>query len=117
MMTWLDKIGGQVDLAGLVLIAMLSMMVWLFILAQQGEKFDFRRMLVDDNEKPSMLRILAVGAWAFSSWVLMRDAISIQGADPQVLLIYLAFWSGAPIAAKLVEALQAKWTSPKGPLA
>lgn len=107
---WLKVMLGQVDLAGLVLIAMLCFMMLLFMCAQRGEGFDFRRMLVDDNEKPSMLRILGVGAWAFSSWVLMRDSISIQGADPTVLGIYLAFWSGAPIAARFIEALEKKWT-------
>lgn len=109
---WAQKFAEQLDLAGVILIFMLAGMVWVFVLAQRGgpDTFDFRRTLTDDKEKPSLLRILAVGAWAASTWVLMRDAISVQGADPTVLGLYLAFWSGSPVAVKLIEALQAKWT-------
>lgn len=113
MNAWLTKFGEQLDLAGFLLLAMLLMMAFLFVMAQRDPEFDFRRMLLDDNGKPSVLRGLSVGAWAFSSWVLMRDAISLNGADAQIFVIYLAFWSGAPIAAKFVEALQAKWTAGK----
>ena len=113
MEAWLEKFLGQVDLAGLILLGMMAVMALLFMWAQSGENFDFRRMLLDENEKPSVLRVLAVGAWAMSSWVLMRDAVSKDGANETLLAIYLIFWSGAPVAAKLIEALQAKWTSGK----
>lgn len=112
MNAWATKFGEQLDLAGIVLVIMLAGMFVLFWLAQRGKDFDMRRMLVDDNEKPSVLRVLSVGAWAVSSWVLMRDAITVEGADAPLLLVYLGFWSGAPIAAKLIEALQAKWSKP-----
>jgi hypothetical protein len=39
----------------------------------------------------------------------MKDAISMDGADPPLLAIYLAAWSGAPVAAKFIEALNNKW--------
>jgi hypothetical protein len=109
--TWADKFLGQLDLAGFILLAMMGLMIWLFYWAQSDDGFDFRRALKDENEKPSMLRILAVGAWAMSSWALMKDGISKDGADPAILAIYLGAWSGAPIAAKLIEAVHAKWTN------
>lgn len=111
---WAQKLLNQLDLAGFMLLVMFVIMVAMIVIAQSDPDFDFRRMLLDDNEKPSMLRILAVGAWATSTWVLMRDAISVQGADVQVFAIYLSFWSGAPIAARLIDALQAKWTIGSG---
>lgn len=112
MNAWALKFLEQLDLAGVVLIIMLAGMATLFWLAQRGgpDSFDMRRMLVDDNDKPSVLRVLSVGAWAVSSWVLMRDAITVEGADAPLLLVYLGAWSGAPVAAKLIEALQTKWS-------
>lgn len=111
---WVQTFSGQMDLPGVLLLVMLVGMVLLAILAQQGEDFELRRMLLDENEKPSMLRILAVGAWGVSSWVLMKDAISAGGADATLLAVYLAAWSGAPVAAKLIEALAVKWGSRGG---
>src|SRR5262245_60474086 len=112
MSGWVDKFLEQLDLAGVILLFGLVLAVILFMCAQRGKEkgadFDFRRMLTDDADKPSMLRILAVGAFFVSSWVLMRDAISINGADSTVLAIYLASWSGAPVVAKLIEALESK---------
>jgi hypothetical protein len=115
MQSWIDTFLRQLDLAGLILLGIMAIMATLFVLAQLSENFDFRRALVDENEKPSVLRILAVGAFAISSWVLMRDAISKEGANENLLAIYLVFWSGAPIAAKFIEALHAKWTHVQPP--
>lgn len=111
-LTWGQRLAEQLDLAGVVLIIMLTGMFVLFWLAQRGgpEGFDLRRMLLDDNDKPSVLRVLSVGAWAVSSWVVMRDAITVEGADVPLLAVYLAAWSLSPVAVKLIEALQAKWS-------
>ena len=107
---WADTFLGQIDLAGLILIALIAAMVWTMILAQRDAEFDLRQALLDDNGKVSFLRLAGLGAFAVHSWALMKNAVS-AGPDVTLFVSYGVIWSGAPIAGKLIEALQVKWAA------
>lgn len=111
MSVWAERFAEQLDLAGVILVIMFVGMASIFWLAQRGgpDSFDMRRMLVDDDDKPSVLRILAVGVFAVMSWILMKQALTTGGVDSLVVTLYVAVFGGGPIGVKLIEALEAKW--------
>jgi hypothetical protein len=100
-----DRVLSAVDLPALVLMLLMSLALWVIWRAQRNGKFDFSEMLRDENGKPSGLRLSVLGAFAVSSWVLMREALEAGPLDPQVYFVYLATWSGALVFVKGVE----KW--------
>lgn len=108
----MGKLIEQLDLAGIILVVMFVGMAVIFWLAQRGgpDSFDMRRMLVDDAEKPSVLRILSVGVFAIMSWVVMKQALTVGGVDSLLLTLYVAVFGGGPIGVKLIELLQTKWS-------
>lgn len=108
---WLAILVGQFDLAGFLLLLLVASMLWVLWRAASAEGFDIKDVLRDDNKKPSFTRVAGLGAFAFSSWVLMKDVLSANGAHPEIFWSYIIVWSGAPIASDLVKALEAKWTS------
>lgn len=99
----------SLDVPAAILAIMVILAMYVIYKAQQRDDFDFGDMLKDDNNRPSALRFGIFTSLGVSSWVVIYDTINFSGADPYVLVIYVSFWSGAPIAAKFVEALQAKW--------
>jgi hypothetical protein len=109
---WATLILMQLDLAGLVLVGLLGVMIVTLILAQRSPEFNIQQMMLDDNGKVSFLRVAGIGAFAVSSWVVMKDTISSGGANPMIFWGFVGVWSGAPVAGKLIEALSLKW-SPK----
>jgi hypothetical protein len=99
---WAAKAFDGPFLVLLVLLAGLAGMLWR---AQANSKLDLANMFKDDAGKESGLRFAILGAWVFTSWVLMALAVGKSDYIVQAFTVYLLFWSGAPIAAKLIE----KW--------
>jgi uncharacterized membrane protein YeaQ/YmgE (transglycosylase-associated protein family) len=85
----------------LILLAALGAALWM---AQHRGKLDMANMFKDDAGKESGLRFAILGSWVISSWYLMASAVK-EGASMGLLGTYLLFWSGAPIAARLID----KW--------
>lgn len=83
----------------LILLAGLAVMLWR---AQRSGRLDLARMFTDDAGKESGLRFAILGSWVMSSWYLMASVVK-GNSDAMLLGTYLLFWSGAPIAAKLIE--------------
>jgi hypothetical protein len=94
----------------LLLLSALGLMLWK---AQKSGKLDLSAMFKDDAGKESGLRFAILGSWIFSSWALMSMAVSKHGDLVMAMGLYLLFWSGAPIAAKILEKWEPPWK--KGP--
>jgi hypothetical protein len=84
----------------LFLLAGLGLMLWK---AQRTGKLDLSNMFKDDAGKESGLRFAILGSWVISSWGLMALVVSKSEYVVPAYICYLLFWSGAPIAAKLIE--------------
>jgi hypothetical protein len=99
---WAAKAFDGPFLVLLLLLAGLAGMLWR---AQATGKLDLARMFKDENDKESGLRFAILGAWVFTSWVLMALAVGKSDHIVQAFTVYLLFWSGTTIAAKLID----KW--------
>jgi cbb3-type cytochrome oxidase subunit 3 len=93
------------DVPLVVLIILLAAATFVLWKAQQRADFDLANMLRDDSGKESPLRLCVLGAFAISSWAIMKDTLRTEGADPQLFLIYCATWSGALVFVRIAD----KW--------
>ncbi len=100
----------QLDLAGILLVILLLLMIVILWRAQRAEGFDLKEALKNDEGKVSFLRICSLGAFAFSSWALMKQTLAAGGIDPLLYGEYVALWGGMPMANKFIDALQVKWS-------
>jgi len=82
--------------------------------AQTRDDFDFARMLLDSNGKPSATRMGTFVCLAVSTYVLILAFINAKdNVTTNVLYmfgIYLAVWSGAKVIERAIDA----WVSIKG---
>jgi len=88
----------------ITLIAMLAGIVWLLSKAQAKEDFRIEQMLLDENGKASASRVIAFGAWAFTTWDLMAARLSGTHTTEDYWG-YLFAWSGALVFVKFAD----KW--------
>jgi hypothetical protein len=95
----------QLDLAGIILLLLIGIMVGTLWRAQKADDFDIREMLRNDEGKVSVLRICSFGAFAFSSWGFMKDALSSGGPTLWIFVVYIALWGGMPVASKVFDKL------------
>lgn len=102
MRAWIDA---HIDLPAVVLVVMLVGVWRMLAKAQKRRDVDLVDVLRSENGKISMLSSAGIGAFMFSSWVLMHDALAATLTDAQ-WWGYLMFWSGAPVANTLAN----KWT-------
>ena len=92
------------DLPALVLAALLIGFAVSLYLVQRRNDFDFAQMYLDENGKPSTVRVLSVGAWVASTWYVMQDMLD-GVPTPEVFWGYVITWSGAKVLEKGAE----KW--------
>ena len=104
MRDWLIEHVAQ-DVPLLVLIVLLAATGVILWLAQKRDDFDLANVLKDESGKESALRVCTLGAFAFSSWSVMKDTLRTEGIDPQIMLIYCLTWSGALVFVKFAD----KW--------
>jgi hypothetical protein len=102
MRAWIDA---HIDLPAVVLVVMLIGAWRMLTKAQKREDVDLIDILRNADGKFSFLPSAGIGAFMFSSWVLMHDALASTLTDAQ-WWGYLMFWSGAPVANTLAN----KWT-------
>lgn len=93
------------DLPAIVLVAALLIYAWSIYKTQTRGDFDFAEMYKDDQGKPSTGRVIGVGAWVISSWVLMQDIMD-GIPTPEIYWAYVIAWS----AAKPLEKAAEKWS-------
>lgn len=93
------------DLPAVVLVVALLVYGWSIYKTQTRADFDFADMYKGDDGKPSTGRVIAVGAWVISSWVLMQDIMDAT-PTPELFWAYVIAWS----AAKPLEKAAEKWT-------
>lgn len=109
-MDLLNAVLSYIDIPAVVLLILLGAF-WSIVKASQARPdFDFSNMLKDDAGKESAMRLGIFVSLAISSWVVIYDTIHNKAGDSNTLLIYMAVWSGAKVAEKLVDALSNKWT-------
>ena len=99
---WLEA---RVDLPAAVLVVMFVGVWRMLAKAQKRDDVDLVDVLRNADGKISFLPSAGIGAFMFSSWVLMHDAMASTLTDAQ-WWGYLMFWSGAPVANTLAN----KWT-------
>lgn len=111
MTAWLEKISAwqfweavRWDLPALVLFCMLLAYAWSLWMTQRRRDFDFPDMYRDERGKPSTSRVLSVGAWVVTSWVLMQDALD-GVTTTELFWAYALVWSASKPLEKAVE----KW--------
>jgi len=104
MKEWLDP-------TNVVLAVSLLASGYVVIKAQSSGKFDFGEMLRDENGRPSSSRVIAFGAFAAPTWVLMRYTTANAVTD-WIWWGYLASWSGSAVLSKAIDAWRG--VQPKG---
>ena len=106
MTTLYDHWIKMIDFPAIILLLIVLMGAYVLYKTQSSENnnFDFSDMLRDDKNKPSALRLGIFVCLAISSWAIMYLIVSTQSIDTWVLVAYMAIWSGAKVAEKLVDA-------------
>ena len=100
---WIDS---HVDLASIMLVVMLYGCYRMLKQSQRRKDFDLAEMLRDEKTgKLMMLNGAGIGAFVFSTWMLMHDTLNDTLTDYE-FGIYLFFWSGAKVAMVIAQ----KWT-------
>lgn len=96
----------MIDLPAIILLLIVFMGGYVLYKTQASttNHFDFADMLRDDKNKPSALRLGIFVCMAISSWAIMYLIVSTKTIDTWVLVAYMAIWSGAKVAEKLVDA-------------
>lgn len=104
--------GAAVILVGLVLLGLVSA-----FRAQKQEDFSWTDALRDAQGKPSGFRIGIIISLVMTSWVLVVATIKAAPFTAkeltELILIYLAVWSGSPIISKAFDLLLAKYAGTK----
>lgn len=100
-MSWLTD---PVNLTLAATIVLIAVVLWR---AQRRDDFDFAQFLRDESGALSSFRLIGFGAYAASTWVLMRYAVTY--AVPEWMWWgYVAAFSGSAVVAKLAEAWAAR---------
>lgn len=99
-MIWLEPT--NLTLALLLLAA--AFVMWR---SQRSGTFDFGQMLKDESDRASSARVIGFGAFAVSSWALMRYAANTQLTE-WMWGFYLAAWSGSVVLSKAIDAWRGK---------
>jgi hypothetical protein len=81
--------------------------------AQSSGKFDFGEMLRDEAGRASSSRVIALGAFSASTWVLMRYTTTNAITD-WIWWGYLAAWSGSAVLSKAIDAWRGVRIETKG---
>jgi hypothetical protein len=88
----------------LTLVAMFGAITWMLKRAQAKPDFHLEQMFWDENDKTSASRVIALFAFAVSSWDLMAARMADK-STPEQFWGYLAAWSGALVFVKFAD----KW--------
>ena len=88
----------------IALLAMITIIAVMLAKAQKRDDFDIAQVFLDETGKASAARLIALLAFAFSSWDLMAARLS-NAANAQQFFYYLGAWSGALVFVKFAD----KW--------
>lgn len=104
--------GAAAVLIGLVLLGLITA-----FRAQQQEDFSWTDAMRDAQGKTSGFRIGIIISLVLSSWVLVVATVKAAPFTAkeltELILIYLAVWSGSPILSKAFDLLLAKYAGTK----
>ena len=108
-----------IDTPAIVLLAMLLAALYVMYKAQQRTDFDWADMLRDDAGKPSAFRLAIFVSLGVSSWLLIYVTMKIVGTSSTWVealnalfpwyAVYVAVFSGAKIAERIVELVGIKF--------
>ena len=102
----LIRVFDLLNIANLLLTVLLLSFVWIGSQASKKVGFDLSEMLKGTDGKPSSLRLGILVSIAVSSWVLVYSFLNKTNSSPDLVYlfgIYLAVWSGAKVAEKIVD--------------
>lgn len=100
-----ERLLALVDLPAVVLVALLLVSAWVLWRAQKSGRYDLGNMLRDADGKESAQRLAVLGAFAVSSWYLMRAGLASAELNSELYWAYLVTWSGSHVLIKAIE----KW--------
>lgn len=103
------------DVPLVMLVVMMFASFWMLWCAARKPESFIGKMMIDPDDKPSVLRLVILWGFMFASWVLMRDALRPEGVDVSVFAIYVAATFGGPIAGKFLEKWNGVMPFQKGP--
>lgn len=102
----LSRASELLNTANLLLTVLLLSFVWIGVQASKKVGFDWSEMLKGADGKPSSLRLGILVSIAVSSWVLVYSFLNKTNSSSDLVWlfgIYLAVWSGAKVAEKMVD--------------
>ncbi len=106
MDSMLSRASELLNTANLLLTVLLLSFVWIGVQASKKVGFDWSEMLKGTDGKPSSLRLGILVSIAVSSWVLVYSFLNKTNSSSDLVWlfgIYLAVWSGAKVAEKMVD--------------
>ncbi len=83
--------------------------IWMLIITQRHQLIDWMGIFKDETGKASSQRIMAVGCFVITSWVLIAltiDAMAHEDTLDSLLkfaLLYVLVFSATPIASRILE--------------
>jgi hypothetical protein len=114
MREWLiDRAAHDVPL--LMLIVMQGASFWMLVCASKWPAGFVGKMMSDADGKPSIFRFVVSSGFNIGAWVVMRDTLRPDGADPQIFGLFVAATFGAPVFSKALEKWNGQLPWAKGP--
>lgn len=102
MNVWLEShLANDVPL--LVLFLMLMGTVLFIWRLSKKPGFELANVLRDEAGKESMSRMCMMWAFFWSAWVVMKDTLRPEGADPTIYFTFCLTWSGAYVFVELAR--------------
>ena len=103
----------NIDFPAIILLMFIMFGVWVLFQMQKRADFDLAQILCDPTtNKPSMFRVLGLGCFGISSWVIMYILFKNNGQiDKWLFGIYVLIFSGTPVASKAIDAYVSTKTS------
>ena len=111
----MELFGFSIDAPAVSLLVMgVGLIYLMWSVAQKPQSF-WAQAFVDDNAKPSWMRVAMIVALLATTWHLIYVTMNVikDGKDLEQLLpfygVYLLVWSGAKVAEKAIDAILAKF--------
>ncbi len=91
-----------VDLPAVFLAICVGLMLYVVYKAQQQTSFNFANMLRDENGKESSHRLVVIGCFGISSWLISADFLTNKEINENAMFIYVGIFSLSKTAEAII---------------